>query len=269
MGEERTVVENLGRRRLIREYAADGTLRLLRLEPVPPSAPPVASSPPRPLAPVEPARAPPAPAPPPPPPPAPAPEPARAPPAQPPSPPAPPPEPAQLSPPAPEPETLPVELEPYEEPAMAPASSTPLAHALDAASETLAPARFEILAVHAIADEPPARVEAPPEPAPIAAAAAPAEPIIAPPVEVEPIVVKHASPTVLRPRARAVSLVRIRLAPHVPDLEKRVDALLARKPRVEKKRPTRAHIEVPRFAPLKRSAWEDRLDAVLRERGEP
>lgn len=136
----------------------------------------------------------------------------------------------EAQPPAPAPETLPVGLEPYEEPAPEPPALPP-------PEPGAVPAAVEVAVEVEAAPLPP-----PPEPVP--------EPEPAPPVTVT------AQPEPTPPR---------RLLEEVPDVDARVDAVL-RARRDASRRRRRAPLPVPRFEPLRREPWEDRLDRVLREK---
>lgn len=257
MSAGRTVVEVQARRRLVREYAPDGSLLRIRIEPL--SEGPHAPAPtptPRPDA----KRAKPAPEPE-----APAPAP----------PPAPPPLPAPAAPtprhvavlapraahvalerPAQLPE-LEVETEP-----MPPAS--PAVIPVGPVEEVLEAVEEEIAALQASAPAPP---PPPSPPAPVTFEVLASEPLVrpapepepAPPSEPEPAPVPEALPEPEPAREPEP------LAPRIPDLEARVDSLLAQrqgKPAPRK----RAPLDVPRFEPLARDAWEERLDAILASR---
>lgn len=147
------------------------------------------------------------------------------------------------------------------------------------------PAVFEVLSVEPLRAEPepapapalepqPAREpEVAPEPEPIVLAPEPEaarepEPIVLapepahePPRELEPdaVVTLALEPEPEREPPRAPeSYVAL-----VPDVDARVDALLARTDLPAKRR-KRAPIPAPVFAPLAREPWEERLDAALR-----
>jgi hypothetical protein len=88
---------------------------------------------------------------------------------------------------------------------------------------------------------------------PVAAEPEPA----APPPSAQPELESVPEPPVAEPEAAAPPEPR---RFEVPDLEKRVDELLAKGPPRRK----RAPVPVPQFEPLRREPWEDRLDAALR-----
>jgi len=118
-----------------------------------------------------------------------------------------------------------------------------------------APRTFEIVSIERVVVAPPVPIAIPePEPAP----------------EVEPVRVEVQGP---EPEPAAPVAVEIEVTPieepapvllrdRVPDLDARVDALLRERegaPRPRRRRP----LDVPRFDPLRREPWEDRLDAAL------
>jgi protein TonB len=114
------------------------------------------------------------------------------------------------------------------------------------------PLAFEIVAVERIVPQP----QPQPQPAP--------EPVAAPeppPAEVE-VRIEGPTPEPAVDVPVAFDTPPVPLRERVPDLEARVEAALragAGKPRPRR----RAPLAVPRFTPLAREPWEDRLDAVL------
>jgi len=264
------IVEIQAKRRLIREYGPDGALLRIRIEPLSVGAegeaPRAPKRPPRSAAPeASPAKAEPV-----------------APPPAPEAPPTPPrafrvapsrPRPVAIPRPARLPELI-VTTEPWEPQAPPPPSPAVMpAGDIDSVLEALeeeieaakrqpeptpaAPApRFEILKVEPVAPPPVAEPEPAPAPPP-----EPAPPIEAPPAP-EPIPDLAVETEPLAPAPPAAPEPPVPLAPRVPDLERRVDSLLAeRQGRPAPRR--RAPLPVPRFDPIPREAWEDRLDAVL------
>jgi hypothetical protein len=120
------------------------------------------------------------------------------------------------------------------------------------------PRGFEILAVERVVAAPPPRaiVEAPP-PAP----APGPEPEVAVRVEIQGPEPEPEAPSVVEIETAAAPEPQP-LAPRIPDLDGRIDALLRAREGAPRRR-RRSPLDVPRFAPLRRDAWEDRLDAVL------
>lgn len=121
-----------------------------------------------------------------------------------------------------------------------------------AAAEEVAPAPL----VAETAAEP--EVEAQPEPEPLVAVP---EPESTP--EPEPQHVTRV-PVIDKDR-EGPQPVRIRYSERVPDVESRVDEVLAAREAQRKEAKKRKPIEIPHFAPLPREAWEERLDAMLKE----
>lgn len=179
-----------------------------------------------------------------------------------------------------EPEPLP---EPAQEPEPVPAP------VLESPAPALRPAAFQVIAVEEVPPPPPPMhvrfaeeperagftnvtvepVKAPeapaPEPAAIVAAVAPepglVEPVVAAPAptpDPEPIPAPEPEPIAAAP----IALRPPRYAEIVPDVEDRVDALLARADAPAKRR-KRATIPAPSFEPLRKEPWEARLDKLL------
>jgi hypothetical protein len=116
------------------------------------------------------------------------------------------------------------------------------------------PLAFEIVAVERVVPQPQPEPEPQPQPEPVAAP----EP---PPTEVE-VRIEGPAPEPAADVPVAFDAPPVPLRERVPDLEARVEAALragAGKPRPRR----RAPLAVPRFAPLTREPWEDRLDKVL------
>jgi hypothetical protein len=101
------------------------------------------------------------------------------------------------------------------------------------------PRRFEIVALEEVSEPQPV-----PEPTP--------EPVVIAP-EPEPAPEPAPEPVPAPPR---------RYSAEVPDVDQRVDALLARADAPAKRR-KRARIPAPVFEPLRREAWEERLDKAI------
>lgn len=161
----------------------------------------------------------------------------------------------------------------------------------DAAAPPVEPMRFEIVAIERIEPAAPEPVveEAPaaavPEDVPVPVVEVDAPEPVAPPMP-EPVVETPVAEPVPEPLAAPVEEPEALVAPEpaeafleplveaaparpladlVPDLERRVDALLATQDRPHKAR-KRAPIPVPAFEPLRREPWEERLDALLGQR---
>lgn len=244
----RSITEISGARRITREYATDGSLLRIRIEPmtfgVTPDLPPVEAPKPR----EKPAKAAPAPTPV-----------VAAPPA-----PKPQPEPAPVVT-APPREELPVTLLPYDESPPAPVAQEELpvtvAPYTEPAPEPIpepipqAPVRlsFTILADEVVQAAPPPPPPSPPEPVVEALPPSP-EPVPEPVVE--------APPPAPEPEPVPAPAPWVAYVERVPDVDERVDALIAERARNNKTK-KRAPIPVPSFEPIRREAWEERLDKAL------
>ena len=122
------------------------------------------------------------------------------------------------------------------------------------------PLAFEVVAVEEVREPEPE----PEPPAPMAEPPAPPAEVAPPPPEPVPLQEERApesrpepareEPPVPEPPASYAALV--------PDVDEKVDAVLARQDAPDKRR-KRAPIPAPAFEPLRREPWEDRLDAVL------